>query len=411
MRRLARALLVALALAAGCAPPRRVPTHPARAGREVRVGLAVRVADLVLATRGAWRVRAGSDRWTEPDGRVLRCLALPDRVVVTTADGVEHADRDAITLEPAAGDAALVLGDESHAGRFVLRRDAGRLTLVEVLAVEEYLRGVVPWEIGWHRDEVQAAVEAQAIAARTYTCARFGQFDSLGFDVFPDERDQVYRGHLRLDPTADRAIAATRGLVLERDGVLVQAYYSSTCGGHTSSIENVWPKPAAVYLRGRRDAAGEGRSFCGVSKHFRWSEAWSGADLERTLQETLPRVLQLPAGRTVGGLLDLRAGERDASARILDLEVRTSTGTWHVRGDAIRWALRPRDRSLLRSLMFDLDVERAQGAIVRVIARGGGNGHGVGMCQMGALEMARQGYDRDAILGHYYPGTTIRRTY
>jgi stage II sporulation protein D len=385
--------------------------HPVREGREVRVGLAVRVADLVVTTRGAWRIRAGRERWVEPDGRLLRCLALSDRIVVTTADGVEHADRDVVQLDPETRDATLLVGDVPYAGRFVLRRHGSRLTLVGVFAVEEYLRGVVPWEIGWQSDAALAAVEAQAIAARTYTCARFGQFDSLGFDVFPDERDQVYRGHLRLDATADRAIAATRGLVLECDEVLIQAYYSSTCGGHTAWVERVWPKPAAVYLRGRRDAAGDGRSYCAGAKHFRWTEAWSGADLERTLQETLPRVLQLPTGTSIGGLLDLRITERDASARSLDLEVRATLGTWHVRGDAIRWALRPRDRPLLRSLMFELDIERSSGAIVRVIARGGGNGHGVGMCQMGALEMARRGFARDAILGHYYPGATIRRTY
>src|SRR5678816_1148676 len=94
-----------------------------------------------------------------------------------------------------------------------------------------------------------------------------------------------YKGALRDDPTADRAIAATHGLVLESGGGLIQAYYSSTCGGYTSWIEHVWPKPAAPYLRGHRDADGASGSFCAESPHFRWTETWTGADLQRTLQE------------------------------------------------------------------------------------------------------------------------------
>jgi stage II sporulation protein D len=73
--------------------------------------------------------------------------------------------------------------------------------------------------------------------------------------------------------------------------------------------------------------------------------------------------------------------------------------------------LRPRDRSVLRSTLFKLDIERSEGAIVRVVARGGGNGHGVGMCQMGGLEMARRGVAAEAILAHYYPGTQVLRLY
>jgi stage II sporulation protein D len=285
--------------------------------------------------------------------------------------------------------------------------EAGSLTIVNEVDVEAYLRGVVPWEIGRPGAEAQAAVESQTIAARTYAESRRKQFPL--FDLWADERDQVYRGLERPDPTADKAITATRGLVLEHGGQLIQAYYSSTCGGHTSRIEEVWNKPAAKYLVGGRDApSDEAASFCSASPHFRWAEAWSGADLEKTIRVTLPRVLAWPAGRDPGGLVDLRLGERDPSGRIRGLEVVTTTGTYPVRGDAIRWVLKPKDRPLLRSTMFVLEIEREAGAIVRVAARGGGNGHGVGMCQMGALAMARAGYDRDAILGRYYPGTRVR---
>jgi stage II sporulation protein D len=119
----------------------------------------------------------------------------------------------------------------------------------------------------------------------------------------------------------------------------------------------------------------------------------------------------LPPDQPIGAVLDLRTAGRSASGRVEQLEIETAERVHVVRGDRIRWVLRRRDGSILRSILMRLDVERQGARIVRVVARGGGNGHGVGMCQNGALEMARRGYDRGAILAHYFPGTHMRRMY
>jgi stage II sporulation protein D len=289
---------------------------------------------------------------------------------------------------------------------------AGRITVINVLPLEMYLSGVVPWEIGWRSQGERGAVEAQAIAARTYACKRLGQYAADGYDLLADVQDQVYRGTTREDSTANRAIAATRGMVLLSASNLIEAYYSSTCGGHTSRIEEVWPKPAEVYLVGDFDRPTPGAgAYCATSNHFRWTEAWSGQDLDNVIQETLPRELQWPTGQRPGRLLDLRAIGRDSSGRVQSLEVETAAGTWTVFGDRIRWLLRPAGRAILRSTLFELTVQRDKDAIVRVVVRGGGNGHGVGMCQMGAIEMARRGLDHRSILQHYYPQTTLSALY
>jgi stage II sporulation protein D len=221
----------------------------------------------------------------------------------------------------------------------------------------------------------------------------------------------VYRGVTRTDPVADGAIQRTRGAILLADANLVEGYYSSTCGGHTSRIDAVWSKPFEPYLHGVRDALDARGTFCAHSPHFRWTEAWSGAEMESLLASTLPAELGLPADQPIGRLVDLRTAGRSASGRVEVLEVETSERVYVVRGDRIRWVLRRRGGSILRSILLNLEVERQGDRIVRVIARGGGNGHGVGMCQNGALEMARRGYDRAAILEHYFPGTTLRRLY
>lgn len=407
--------VVALSMLCACAPvpPARVPgamvaTAPLGVPAALRVGLATRVPDIVLQLQGGWDVRFGHERWRETSDAVLRAFVLRDRIVLVTADGAERAHDGAAFLAPVTAASTFTFGDTPYRGAVRLLQDAGRLTLVHELDVEEYLRGVVPWEIGRPGPDIQAAVEAQVVAARTYAYTKVGQFDSLGFDVYPDERDQMFRGVLRQDERIDAAIRATRHLVLEHGGGLAQAYYSSTCGGHTSRIENVWPKPAQAYLEGGRDAGDDGASYCRDSRHFRWTEAWSGAELERTLHETLPRVLRLAPDTWIGGLLDLREGERDASGRLLELHLVMASGTYTVRGDSIRWVLKPRDRAILRSILVHLEIERDKNAIVRVVARGGGSGHGVGMCQTGAMGMARLGFDRDAILAHYYPGARLR---
>ena len=412
MNRLQRLLVTAIGatLAAGCQP---APRHPAvvapapRAGGPLRVALASRVPDAAVRTEGACEVRCDGSRWIESAGSTLRFTVRDGRIGLALPRGGEATDARSIRLAPASGDARLRYGDLPYAGELHVVLDAGALTIVNEVEIEDYLRGVVPWEIGRPGPEAQAAVESQTIAARTYAESRRGQFPQ--FDLWADERDQVYRGLERPDPIADRAITATRGLVLEHHGDLIQAYYSSTCGGHTSRIEEVWDKPAAPYLVGGRDApSDDAASFCSASPHFRWAEAWSGVDLDKTVRVTLPRVLNWPAGRDPGGLVDLRVGERDRSGRVTVLEVVTTTGTYPVRGDAMRWVLKPKDRTLLRSTMFVLEIEREAGVIVRVAARGGGSGHGVGMCQTGALAMARAGYDRDAILARYYPGVHVR---
>jgi hypothetical protein len=112
----------------------------------------------------------------------------------------------------------------------------------------------------------------------------------------------------------------------------------------------------------------------------------------------------------IGELRDLSVLGRSPSGRVQTLEIRTSEATYRVNRDRIRWVLRRpvRGHPLLRSTYFTLRLERdPQGALSRVVAMGGGNGHGVGMCQAGAIGMAGLGYRADEILKHYYPGTQI----
>lgn len=418
-RRVARvALIVALSTLSGAGACTKVATHtmPGGASRRtpwIRVALADGGDSATLESLGPARLRccAGDTQEWQASQRFEARLE-GEVIVVRAGDGSEARSRRPIRIEPLPG-AVLRFDEHAYHGILEVRRGAIGLMVVNEVQLETYLSGVVPWEIGWQDPQRRSAVEAQAIAARTYAYKRLGQYADLGFDVYADVSDQVYQGTTREDSIANRAIQSTHGKVLLHGEELVEAYYCSTCGGHTSRIESVWPKPAESYLRGRRDRATEGGSaFCATSRHFRWQEAWSGLELEHLLQQTLPPELRVPPEAPLGGLVDLRIDSHDETGRVNELVVEMTSGAYRIAGDRIRWVLRPRERSILRSTMFKLDVQRdASGSIVRVIVRGGGNGHGVGMCQVGALEMARRGYDASSILAHYYPGTELRALY
>jgi stage II sporulation protein D len=314
------------------------------------------------------------------------------------------------SLELTTSESAWQLGANRYAGDLrLLRTPAGGLTLVNVVDLEVYLRGVVPWEIGRPQSDALAAVEAQAIAARTYAYEHLGRWEDLGFDVFDSVADQVYRGLTGTHPLTDRAVAETRGKVLVYRGHLVRAYYCSTCGGHTSTIEDVWPRDPADYLVGRRDAD-HGRSWCRESPHFRWTEAWTAKELGDQIRQHLAAELDTTlTPQQIGKLTGLQIVRRDASGRVQRLRIVTDRARFEVWGDRIRWVLRPvRGRfGILRSTLFDLEEIRREGRLGAVVVRGGGFGHGVGMCQTGALAMARHGRSAAEILRHYYRGAEI----
>jgi stage II sporulation protein D len=286
------------------------------------------------------------------------------------------------------------------------------LMVLNIVYVEDYLKGVVPAEIGKLRDEEIEALKAQAIAARTYSLSRLGQYESLGYDLEASVVDQVYNGVEGETPLVNEAIKDTKGKVLVYGKKLIHAYYHANCGGRTEYIERVWDKPPEPYLVPVDDD-----DFCSWAKNYTWEETWRKEDLERNLTLFLDSCGVLPPDgsptlttRGFGNLVDLIIKERSPSGRIEVLDVVTDSGTYPIYRDRIRWALkRGSDPNLiLPSTLFDLEIQRGfDNSIQWVTAKGHGNGHGVGMCQTGAIGMARKGYTYKEILAHYYPSAKI----
>jgi len=313
-----------------------------------------------------------------------------------------------LVFEPLDSGAPLRVNDKLYHGEMVVRlSDPGKLTVINVLRLEAYLRGVVPREIG-SEGVPTAALKAQAIAARSYALFYRGRHETDGFDLLAGPGDQVYGGIDAERDQSTRAVVATRGFVAVYHGRAIRANYSSTCGGVTESAHRVWRGEHYPYLKAVRDRPRSGKAFCEASRYFRWEETWGCVQLQRIIAEHLPKEVPAAGGKELGRLKGLKALKRSPSERVEVLEIKMEGGTFRVHGDRIRWVLRRPDGGLLRStILGKFKVKR--GSSCTVTLKGAGYGHGVGMCQFGAMELARRGKTAPQILRHYYRGITLER--
>lgn len=218
--------------------------------------------------RGVWRVRIGEA--TEPEDLApllarVRQSGYPDAWIVR--EPVKRLEEASLRLVDArwnvfdpgtdrlvavAPPGALVkVQGRSYRGVVEVRLTPyGEVLAINEVGVEDYLRGVVPEELGPNLYPEIEALKAQAVAARTYTYGNLGQFAEDGYDLCDTPRCQVYRGAGSEHPLSDRAIRETEGQILVFDGAPVNALFTSTCGGHTEDVELVFPEWNYPYLRG-----------------------------------------------------------------------------------------------------------------------------------------------------------------
>jgi stage II sporulation protein D len=380
---------------------------------------------LVLEVRSSVKVRLPKAFYLgeEPGGAPLRRFERGGDITASstargevriTMEGKTVHEAPVIVITPAA-EGSIYINGKPYRGGTILRTVHGGIITINYLNVDEYIKGVLPAEIGYLRTDQYEAYRAQAIASRSYAVSKLEEKQHELYDLKATIMDQVYRGVQGEHPEASRAVDETSGTIGLWQRIPVRAYYCACCGGHTADIRLCWPwKEAYPYLFGVRDAPTErgDQSFCRRSPHFRWRMHWSGGTLERVLKATLPAELGVRSN-SVGKLLDITVEGTAPDGRVEAIEIVTDRSSHRVEGDRIRWVLRanPNSEEILRSTLFKVDVKKTRGKVSSVNLVGGGNGHGVGMCQAGAIAMAEQGFTAEEILKHYYPGITIQKVY
>jgi len=260
----------------------------------------------------------------------------------------------------------------------------GKMMLVTTIDVDQYLQGVVPLESppSWPA----AALEAQAIVARTFALAKRSL--SRAYDVRADESDQRWGGVEAEHPATTAAIQSSRGKTVVFNGGPASVFYSSCCGGHTADVSTVWNGVPLPYLRGVDDP------HCAPAPDYRWSRAVS-----------LDRAVAAFGSRTGGTLVGTALTEPDATGRPRGVALLgTTTATIPV-ADFRRALGYDVVRSLwLRAVRIDAAQPQAP---PRLVIEGSGRGHGVGLCQWGARYFASAGASASEIVAFYFPGTTV----
>lgn len=325
-----------------------------------------------------------------------------------------------------------------YRGEFEIIKDIGHsnsFILVNVLPLEQYLKGVVPNEMPVSFGT--EAVKAQSVAARNYTLRpRTKKYHY--FDVCDSVQSQVYFGSNTEDSISNKAIEETRGLFALHNGNVILALYSSTAGGHTENYENAFsdsssgsfPAQPLPYLKGVSDYpyikalnknekaqefySSKPKSFDVYSSYFRWQKHWSRTELENILTKTLKEqskkgfIKPVFKKAHIGQIKNIKVTKRGVSGKAMYVQIDTTTGKYTVSKElVIRRVFKKKNRILPSANIFFKLKKDDYGNITNITAIGGGLGHGVGMSQYGAGYLAQNGCTFDKILQHYYTDIAI----
>ncbi|MGQ9617312.1 MAG: SpoIID/LytB domain-containing protein [Spirochaetota bacterium] len=268
-------------------------------------------------------------------------------------------------------------------------------TLINRVPMDEYLRGVVSSEIpsNWHIE----ALKAQVVVSRTYVYKKMLQNRDSLFDVNNTELHQKYNLSEN-NQSIDRAISETRDLVIFYRDEPIEAFFHSCSGGRTESSRDIFQKDLP-YLRSIPDPYSRGEGC------FSWSITLNSMQITDAL-----RKIQSQKSVPIFGdvrVRDIRIYRRTSSGRVKEFALTLESGeTYIISGNSFRLAVDP---GSFKSLLIDAINKERRGSENYFTINGRGYGHGVGMSQWGAKEMAERGFNFTQILSHYFPGTMIGR--
>jgi SpoIID/LytB domain protein len=298
-----------------------------------------------------------------------------------------------------------------------------KFDVIVILPLEKYLCGVIPYEIG--NDAPIEALKAQAIAARSETVSALlsAKYKGANYDLCADVECQVFAGNNKRTEITDKAVFETKGLCIFYDGKVIGAYYASNCGGLSENVENVWQgRSGAVeywssHFDSDEDLNFDAKNnpkewiesnpdvFCNPffhqelpewsKKNFRWQVEMSSDELSKNLNEI----------KFIGSIKNIIPVERGNSGRIIKAKF---IGTIDSLELFTELEIRKIRKPPFKSSCFIVEEIGGNEILKKFLFKGAGWGHGVGMCQSGAVARAVAGQNYETILQHYFPKTKIK---
>ncbi len=265
----------------------------------------------------------------------------------------------------------------------IRKKRNGLLLVVNDLDLEEYLRGVIAAEVppDWEPE----ALKAQAVASRTYALYEKRTAGKRPYHILATVTSQVYNGVSGEQVNAVRAVKETRDLILTYQGRVIPAFYHANCGGHTENASLLWGIDAP-YLKGVDCECQD------IVKDGLWEKRVSVSHVSSALRRH---------GFRIDDISDLSIADITPAGRIRNVTIRSARGITAVPAETLRAVL---GNTEIPSVFFELELSEGE-----AVFSGRGRGHGVGLCQWGAKEMAGRGQGFKSILSHYYPGAVLER--
>lgn len=315
-----------------------------------------------------------------------------------TINGKDYYGRKFL-ISPEDNDGLIKINGKRYRGKIQVSSSENTISLINLVSLEDYVKGVLPKEmpIGKHNENFEA-LKALAICIRTYSLRKMMD-GNIYFDLYADTRDQVYGGLDAETPLSNKAVDETKKLILKYDGKPATIFYHSTCGGYTESSQNVFTNDPVPYLISIKDGD---EPYCNISPRFQWQEIYEK-------EKIISRLKNYSLLDNINyEFEDISISNKYESGRVAELDVKVVDDNGEIIsvvliGNEIRSILRTSDnKRILWSTLFDLSINSNS-----VVLTGYGFGHGVGLCQWGAVALSRMGWNNKDILQHYYPGTKV----
>jgi len=274
----------------------------------------------------------------------------------------------------------------------VFSKDAKTVCLVNIVNIETYLYGVVPYEVepSWTNE----MLKVQSIIARTYALTNLDRHKKEGFDFCSTVHCQVYKGisktmRLRIK----RAVDSTKGLVVvDKDSEeLIPTYYHAACGGCTENVSEIWPQVQFV-----KTLSSVKCNFCKNSPYYSWEATFS--------QDIFVKKLKMNDYNVGNKIKDIIILTKTQHNRVKNLQIIGDKDKFEITGEILRKIFGY--NKIKSTKIYKIEFKNN-----KIIFYGNGWGHGVGLCQWGANELTKQKRSFKEVIKYYYPNTTIKKWY